>query len=182
MISPPFVNSSILTLFAGSSLQLSCNTRRVFGAALIPRGTPNHESSRIPHSARLLTTGPCRIFGSIRICPRSAGVQLPNQSCSVPVLLCFKICASPANLMTTQNISDSEIPPAKARRAPSSDNNFLCGLCVSLLREIFRIFGCGFCRAVSLRSHEPPQSRTQTLYSRMASYIASGARSAPFGH
>jgi hypothetical protein len=32
--------------------------------------------------------------------------------------------------MTTQNISDSEIPPAKARRAPSSDNYFLCGLCV----------------------------------------------------
>ena len=42
--------------------------------------------------------------------------------------------------MTTQNISDSEIPPAKARRAPSSarrpraalgrraDNYFLCGL------------------------------------------------------
>jgi hypothetical protein len=26
--------------------------------------------------------------------------------------------------MTTQNISDSEIPPAKARRAPSSDYNF----------------------------------------------------------
>jgi hypothetical protein len=66
--------------------------------------------------------------------------------------------------MTTQNISDSEIPPAKARRAPSSDNNFLCGpfdlaqgmLCVPsavlrhALREIFRIFGCGFCRAVSL--------------------------------
>ena len=33
-------------------------------------------------------------------------------------------------LMTTHNISDSEIPPAKARRAPSSDNYFLCGLCV----------------------------------------------------
>ena len=32
--------------------------------------------------------------------------------------------------MTTQNISDSEISPAKARRAPSSDNYFLCGLCV----------------------------------------------------
>jgi hypothetical protein len=46
------------------------------------------------------------------------------------VLLCFKICAPRANLMTTQNISDSEIPPAKARRAPSSDNYFLCGLCV----------------------------------------------------
>ena len=45
-------------------------------------------------------------------------------------LLCFKICAPRANLMTTQNISDSEIPPAKARRAPSSDNNFLRGLCV----------------------------------------------------
>ncbi len=29
--------------------------------------------------------------------------------------------------MSRQNISDSEIPPAKARRAPSSDNNFLCG-------------------------------------------------------
>ena len=28
-------------------------------------------------------------------------------------LYCFKICASGANLMTTQNISDSEIPPAK---------------------------------------------------------------------
>jgi membrane protein DedA with SNARE-associated domain len=42
-------------------------------------------------------------------------------------LLCFKICAPGANLMTTQNSSDSEIPPAKARRAPSSDNNFLCG-------------------------------------------------------
>jgi hypothetical protein len=35
-----------------------------------------------------------------------------------------------ANRMTTHNISDSEIPPAKARRAPSSDNYFLCGLCV----------------------------------------------------
>jgi hypothetical protein len=35
-----------------------------------------------------------------------------------------------ANLMTTQNVSDSEVPPAKARRAPSSDNYFLCGLCV----------------------------------------------------
>jgi hypothetical protein len=29
--------------------------------------------------------------------------------------------------MTTENISDSEIPPAKARRALSSDNCFLCG-------------------------------------------------------
>ena len=46
------------------------------------------------------------------------------------VLVSFKTCAPRANLMTTQNISDSEIPPAKARRAPSSDNNFLCGLCV----------------------------------------------------
>ena len=46
------------------------------------------------------------------------------------VLLCFKICAPRASLMTTQNISDSEIPPAKARKAPSSDNYFLCGLCV----------------------------------------------------
>jgi hypothetical protein len=27
-------------------------------------------------------------------------------------------------------LSDSEIPPAKARRAPSSENYFLCGLCV----------------------------------------------------
>jgi hypothetical protein len=29
--------------------------------------------------------------------------------------------------LRTENISDSEIPPAKARRAPSSDNYFLCG-------------------------------------------------------
>ena len=46
------------------------------------------------------------------------------------VLLYFKMCAPRANLITTQNISDSEVPPAKARRAPSSDNYFLCGLCV----------------------------------------------------
>ena len=31
-------------------------------------------------------------------------------------------------------------------------------------------------------STQSSYSRTQTLYSRMASYIASGARSAPFGH
>ena len=61
---------------------------------------------------------------------RQANLFSPAQSGEKRVLLCFKICAPRANLMTTQNISDSEIPPAKARRAPSSDNYFLCGLCV----------------------------------------------------
>jgi hypothetical protein len=59
-----------------------------------------------------------------------ANLFFPAPSGEKRVLLCFKICAPRANLMTTQNISDSEIPPAKARRTPSSDNNFLCGLCV----------------------------------------------------
>jgi hypothetical protein len=42
----------------------------------------------------------------------------------------LKICeasSTQADLMTTENISDSEIPPAKARRALSSDDYFLCG-------------------------------------------------------
>jgi hypothetical protein len=58
--------------------------------------------------------------------------------------------------MTTQNIADSEIPPAKARRAPSSDNNFFAAfaslrLCSGhALREIFRIFGCGSAALCSL--------------------------------
>jgi hypothetical protein len=40
------------------------------------------------------------------------------------------------DLRSTRNLYDQtkhlrlEIPPAKARRAPSSDNYFLCGLCV----------------------------------------------------
>ena len=65
--------------------------------------------------------------------------------CSV----CFKICASGANLMTTQNISDSEIPPAKAREERQVRITIFFAAFASL-REIFRIFGCGFCRAVSL--------------------------------
>ena len=36
--------------------------------------------------------------------------------------------------------------PAKSRRAPSSDNYFLCGLCV--FAGDIRIFGCGVSRAV----------------------------------
>ena len=66
--------------------------------------------------------------------------------------------------MTTQNIADSEIPPAKARRAPSSDNNFFAAPSTPLrtcfaslrlcsghaLREIFRIFGCGSAALCSL--------------------------------
>ena len=66
------------------------------------------------------------------------------------ILLCFKICAPRANLVTIQKISYSEIPPAKPRRVPSSDYYFFAAF-ASLrlgsghaLREIFRIFGCGF--------------------------------------
>ncbi len=53
-----------------------------------------------------------------------------SSECFVIFVLLSKIYAPRANLMTTENISDSEIPPAKARRALRSDNYFLCGLCV----------------------------------------------------
>ena len=71
--------------------------------------------------------------GGIQDCQRRRDAESRARSTldsANSVLLCFKIGARRANLMTREKISESEIPPAKARRAPSSDNYFLCGLCV----------------------------------------------------
>ena len=56
------------------------------------------------------------------------------------VLLWFKICAPRANLMTTQNISDSRFLPPRREERQVRITIFFAAF--ASLREIFRIFGC----------------------------------------
>ena len=74
------------------------------------------------------------------------------------------------------NIESREDPFNSLKEKDWSDQPKRTGNFRRYARTLFVVF------TMSLRLKEPSQSRTQTLYSRMASYIASGARSALFGH